>query len=154
MTIPDRAVYSYLERAGPLADALDRLLTEHGVPTPLADLIHPRLYAEVADRVTGGVWIGEVTLDGVACDHLAFRTDQVDFQIFVRGGDEPVPMRVVIDYRDEEGAPQFRANLRDWELSPDLPDELFRFVPAAGSQRVPFGELLELLLESSGRAEE
>jgi hypothetical protein len=153
MTIPNRAIYASLQRTGPLADALDYLLTEHGVPTPLADLLHPELYSEVADRVTHGVWIGQATLDGVACDHLAFRSEDVDFQLFIRSGDQPLPLRLVIDYRNAEGKPQFRASLRDWELSPDLPEEFFRFAPAAGSQRVSFHELLDLMLETDGRAE-
>jgi hypothetical protein len=153
LSIPDHRVYAYLVRKGTTAEAIDELVLEHGVPSPLADLLHPELYAEVADRVTSGIRVGEATLDGVACDQLAFRSEKLDFQIFIRKGDEPVPLRLVIDYRNAEGRPQFRATLRDWELNPDLPEELFRFVPAAGSQRVPFHELLDLLLEARGRSE-
>ena len=89
-----------------------------------------------------------MTIEGSACDHLAFLGEHLDFQLFVRRGDEPIPMRLVIDYHGEPGSPQFRARMHDWDLAAELPEDLFRFMPPAGAQRVPIPELMDLLLGS------
>jgi len=75
-----------------------------------------------------------------------FRGKRVDFQIFIRQGDEPLPVRYLIDYHAEFGSPQFRANFSNWELSPQYANALFRLVPSAGAQRVEFREFVEILL--------
>ena len=52
----------------------------------------------------------------------------------------------MIDYHEEEGRPQFRAQLHSWDWSSELSDAVFRFVPQAGTQRVRFPDLLDQLL--------
>jgi hypothetical protein len=44
----------------------------------------------------------------------------------------------VITYVGEPGRPQFRADLLDWEFGVKLSDELFRFEPPRGAERVKF----------------
>ena len=146
VAIPERRVYASMEYAGNVADAFDHLITEYGVASPLSDLLRPDLPDEIATRALSGRRLGTVEIEGTRCDHLVFRGERVDFQLFVRQGDEPVPIRFVIDYHAEPGSPQFRAQLRDWDLEPMLPDSLFRLVPPVGAQRVAFPELMDLLL--------
>lgn len=145
-TIPEQRIYASTTFEGTAAEAFDHLVAEYGAASPLSDLLRRDLPDEIADRAKSARHLGTVMIAGTPCDHLAFRGADVDFQLFVRQGDEPVPVRVAIDYRSEEGRPQFRARLHSWELSPELPDSLFRLAPPAGSQRVPFSELLDLLL--------
>lgn len=144
--LPARRVYASIEFTGSVADAFDHLVEEFGVASPLADLLRKDLPAEIESRMSSGRRLGSVTIGGTRCEHLAFRSERVDFQLFIREGDEPVPVRFLIDYHAEPGGPQFRALLHDWEWGTALPDSLFRFVPQAGAQRVPFPELLDLLL--------
>jgi hypothetical protein len=57
----------------------------------------------------------------VPCDHLAVRTaGGVDFQVWIAQGDEPLPRRIVITYKDENGQPQFWADFSNWNLAPEL----------------------------------
>jgi hypothetical protein len=144
--IPGRRIYASMEYTGTVSQAFEHLVTEYGVASPLSDLLRRDLPDEVARRVLSGRRLEAVTIAGTRCDHLAFHGERVDFQLFIRQGDEPVPLRFVIDYHAEPGSPQFRAQLRDWDWQPELPDLLFRFVPPAGAQRVAFAELLDLLL--------
>ncbi len=146
--IPGRGVYASIEFVGNVAQALDHLVTEYGMAAPLADLLRRDLSDEVASRMRSARRVGSVTIAGELCDHLAFRGERVDFQIFIRQGDEPVPLRFLIDYHAETGGPQFRARLHDWELGPELPDSLFQLRPPSGTQHVEFAELLDLLLGS------
>ncbi len=139
-------VYATLPFDGTTSEAFDYLVAEYRLQSPLFDLLHPDLPADIADRTTSARSLGPITLDGVACDHLAFRGERVDFQLYLRLGDEPVPIRLVVDYHAAPGSPQFRADLRGWDLRSDLPDSRFRLTPPPGAQRVSFPELLDLLL--------
>jgi hypothetical protein len=62
----------------------------------------------------------------------------VDFEVWIASGEQPVPLRVVITYKDAPGQPQFRANLTDWNFSPRIDKTAFTFVPQADAQPVAF----------------
>lgn len=72
----------------------------------------------------------------MACRHLAFRHPKVDRQVWIEEGERALPRRVVINYKDEPGQPQFAASLWDRSLDPGLPHALFDFVPPPGVERV------------------
>jgi hypothetical protein len=55
--------------------------------------------------------------------------DKEDVQVWIARGDEPVPRRIVITYRQIEGQPQFWAQFTDWNFSPELSDTTFTFSP-------------------------
>jgi len=145
-TLSESRIYASMEYTGSTPDALDLLVNDYGLASPLSDLFRRDLADEIADRVISARELRTVTIAGVRCDHLAFRGQRVDFQLFIQQGEEPVPVRFIIDYHTEAGSPQFRARLHDWDVAPAVPDSLFRFSPAAGAQRVPFPELMDLLL--------
>jgi len=151
---PEAGVYASMPFSGSVADALDHLVTEYDLATPLSDLLRPDFANEVESRMQSARRVGTATIDGERCDHLAFRGERVDFQIYIRQGEEPVPVRFLIDYHEEPGRPQFRTTLSSCKLSPDLPDALFQLRPPPGAQRVEFDELLELLHGPLNRPEE
>jgi hypothetical protein len=43
---------------------------------------------------------------------------------------------MVINYKDEPGEPQFTARFLSWNLSAELPDDLFQFTPPDGAQEL------------------
>jgi hypothetical protein len=49
-----------------------------------------------------------------------------------------LPRRIVITYKEENGQPQFSADLSNWNLAPDLSDALFSFTPPNGAKRIQF----------------
>ena len=142
--LPSRNAYAREEIPGTVTAALDTLVEELGVPAPLGDLIHPSLYSELAKEIESGLWVGEELLGGVVCDHFVFRTPEVDFQLWIEQGDHPLPHRLVITYRQHPGAPQFRAQLREWNIAADTPELLFSFNPPADAERLSFPKLFEL----------
>jgi hypothetical protein len=143
--VPSRNAYAREKILGTVEVALDSLVEDFGVPAPLGDLIHPDLYSELKDEIESGSWVGEELIGGVPCDHMVYRAADVDFQIWIEQGDRALPHRLVITYRQHEGAPQFRARFINWNLSAETPDDLFTFIPPAGSKRVSFSELYESL---------
>jgi hypothetical protein len=83
-----------------------------------------------------GVYVGLHEVDGVLCHHLALANDFLEWQIWVDAGKEALPRKMVINYKDEPGEPQYTARFLSWNLSVELPDDLFHFTPPEGAQEL------------------
>lgn len=132
-----RQVYATSPFEGELDGMLDHVQDELGVPTPLAELLATNLF-DLLSQSDSADWVDEQTVGGVACDHVAFRNAETGLQLWVPRAGDPLPRRIVITYERAEGRPQFRADLRDWDLAPALDDALFAFAPAEGAERIQF----------------
>jgi hypothetical protein len=134
---PNKNVYASVSRPGTLDDALKYAVDDLKLRVPLAMMLLSTLPSELDNLVVSADYV-ETTAD-VPCDHIAARTSRgVDFQVWVAQGSEPLPRRVVITYKDEEGQPQFRADLSNWNLAPDISEALFTFTPPDGADRIQF----------------
>ena len=80
----------------------------------------------------------KTALFGIPAHHLAVRNETVDYQIWIAEGSQPLPIRVVLTYKNAEGQPQFRAQLLDWNLAPEVTESMFAFAPHQGAQKIPF----------------
>ncbi len=134
----DDDVYATVARTGSIDDAIDYVVDDLQIRTPLAELLTTRLSEVVADAAEIAEWIEEASIGGVRCDHVAARNPETDVQAWVQTGELPLLRRLVITYKQAPGQPQFRATFSSWNLEADLPDSLFAFKPADGAQRVPF----------------
>ena len=84
------------------------------------------------------VLVEECSLFEVPTVHLAVRSADVDVQLWIARGPEPLPRRVVITYKNAPGQPQFRADLDDWSVAPTIDAAAFTFVPPAGAEQVMY----------------
>lgn len=105
---------------------------------PGADLIDTRSYARLMDGVKSGMYVGMAVVNGQRCHHLAYRGAEVDWQLWVREGDRPVPCRYVITSTDVAGSPQFTLQVVKWDSAPKTSAATFRFVPTAGAKTIEF----------------
>ena len=118
--------------------ALDRLFEVYGSSVPLADLLYADPYRTLMEHVESGFVVGKNSVDGTPCHHLAFMQEGLDWQIWIADGPRPVPLRLVITYVDEPGAPQYIAELSKWDFQPRLSDHYFTFRPPADSDEIEF----------------
>lgn len=135
-------VYAEVEKPGNIEDALVHLLRDLKMRMPLALMLSANFPEEMEKRLEDLAFVEVSATTDLPCVHLAGRTDQVDFQVWIPQTGNPLPKRMVIAYRDEEGQPKFWADFTDWNLSPSIPDRAFVFTPPAGTERIPF--LVEL----------
>jgi hypothetical protein len=136
---PSKNVYASVSRPGTLDDALKYAINDLKLKVPLAMMLLSTLPSELDNLVVSADYVETTTLNDVPCDHIAARTSKgVDFQVWVAQGSEPLPRRVVITYTDEPGQPQFRADLSNWNLAPDISEALFTFTPPEGADRIQF----------------
>jgi hypothetical protein len=134
--LPDENAYVSVEKPGTLDAAIDYLVDDLETPAPLHDFLKSNFYADVDDQIRSGYVIGTETLGDRTCEHLAFRTAIVDFQIWVEAGDRPLPCRLVITYKRAAGSPEFRAAFTDWDLSPLTWDRTFAYDPPEDAERL------------------
>jgi hypothetical protein len=132
-------IYATTSRQGTLDQAIKYALDDLKIRMPLALMLLSTLRSELDKLVVSADYVETTTITDVPCDHLAARTTRgVDFQVWVAQAGEPLPRRIVITYKDENGQPQFWADLSNWNLAPEVSDALFAFTPPSGAERIQF----------------
>nr|WP_281404347.1 DUF2092 domain-containing protein [Pyxidicoccus fallax] len=127
-------------QAPPTLDAtIDMAAEQLGLEAPGGDLLLSNPYAALIEDVRSGTYLGRTMLEGVPVHHLAFRNREgVDWQLWVEDGPRPLPRKYVITSRDMPGSPEYAVTLSDWNLSPRLAQDQFRFTPPRDAMRVSF----------------
>jgi hypothetical protein len=133
--------YGSIPAPGTLDEALDVACDRFGITMPLEDLIVSDPYQSAIHKIVSGTDIGPVTVLGVPCEHLAFSLGMVDWQIWLEAGAKPVPRKIVITYKDEDGTPQYTAIFSNWDFETKLPDFLFNFEPSSGAVKIDVAEI-------------
>jgi len=105
---------------------------------PAGDLLYKNAYNLLLEDVSSGYYVGSGIVDGTRCHHLAFRAKEVDWQIWIEEGDKPLPKRFIITSKWMTGAPQCIVTLKNWNLSPQLKDENFNFLPSKDMEKIDF----------------
>ena len=133
LATPQSRVYAQVNRPGTVDDAVRFFIRDLDMRLPFAVLLVSSASDDLRRRTRQIDYVEETRLAGVTVHHLAGRTDSVDYQVWVRDGDTPLPVRLVLTYPDADGQPQFRADFRDWDLAPALPDDAFVFTAPDGA---------------------
>ncbi len=131
-------MYDTTRQPGDIDASLDFLAEQLGVPRQLRDFFSKDLTASLGSAMKSGYHVGEAMISGVLCDHLALRSETEDVQVWIAQGDEPVPRRIIIAYRQIEGQPRFWAQFTEWDFSPELSETTFTFSPPEGATRIHF----------------
>lgn len=119
-----------------LSDAVTRLSEEYRVAVPFVDLLSGDV-AELwlGDDVLSVDYIGESWVEGWWTDHVAVRKPGVEFELWIRQGDEPFPAKIALVLTDEPGLPGNTARFREWAT--EIPKgSIPSFKPPEGSERV------------------
>jgi hypothetical protein len=118
-----------------------RLRDEFGVPIPGADLLLSGAYDEMMEDVLDAKHIGRGVIDGVECEHLAFRNNDVDWQIWIQLGSRPIPRKYVITNKAVTGAPQYTLRIKEWKTDVQVLADAFAFKPPADAKKVDIKSL-------------
>ena len=84
--------------------------------------------------------LGSGVIRGIECDHLAFRTNEVDWQIWIAQGNRPYPCRYVITSKKIQGFPQYTIDVRSWKTGAEVATAFSAEVPA-GAKKVNPGDV-------------
>jgi hypothetical protein len=98
-------------------------------------------YEQLIPLVTDAKDLGSGVIGGVECDHLAFRTDEVDWQIWIAQGAKRYPCRYVITSSKVAGAPQYTIDVRGWKAGAEVASDNFAPAIPAGAKQMKAGDL-------------
>ena len=134
---PALGYYASVPLSGSIAEVLDAAAEEYGVVPPLVDLFHWSDPAADPHEILKAEYVGPATVDGVETYQFAFREADVDWQIWIRRGDAPVPVKVAIVDRIDPTQPEFTARLT-WNTSPGFSADTFAFNPDGDDRPILF----------------
>ena len=86
----------------------------------------------------------------MTCRQLAFRTDEVDWQLWIEEGERPLPCCYTITSRWVYAAPQYTVTFTNWRTNPDLPTKTFQFTAPDGTKSTTVKEFKESLKQAEG----
>jgi len=141
---PAQKYYSTVEFTGALHQLVDRLEERYGVQLPLQDLFLFGTPSAPLDKIESAMNAGQDIVGGDVCDHYAFRQGSIDWQIWIRTGDKPLPRKLVIVNRGDEARPQ-SVSLITWKLNPEINAAAFTFTPPKGAKKI------EMVAAKSGK---
>lgn len=133
----DDNIFAQVEKPGTIDEALIYLVRDLQFKLPLARMLHTGFAQQLEKMITAVSYVEEDVLFDVVTDHLAVRAENIDMQLWVAQGDEPLPRRIVITYMNAPGQPQFRGDFTDWSLAPKVAADSFTFTPPADAEQVP-----------------
>jgi hypothetical protein len=134
----DKNVYA-TETAPPTLDAaIDDARDRLHIDAPAGDLLVPDSYHALTDGLVTGRYVGREPLGNGMAHHIAVTKKDVDYQLWIADGAQPVPLRYVITSKDLPGQPQFTAELHNWQPNAAVPADSFAFTPRSGGKRIAF----------------
>ncbi|SDZ09795.1 DUF2092 domain-containing protein [Nitrosomonas sp. Nm33] len=139
---PAEDVYAQTTKIGGIDEAVMYFLRDLGMRLPLAMLLTSRLPEELDRRTQTLDYVEDTVVDGKPVHHLAGRTETVDYQVWIIKGAKPLPLQIVLTYKNVEGQPDYRAKLSDWNLNPKIKNTLFAFTPPKGVRKIAFAAQL------------
>ena len=138
LTIYGKSLQGYVQKdlAGTIDQAITAIESGSGLSMPGADLLFSDPYAVLSSGIRSSGYYGTAYVAGVRCHHLAFRTATVDWQIWVKDGDEPLPMKYVITSKRIATSPQYSVVLSNWNTKPAIAANRFQFVAPQGARKL------------------
>lgn len=134
-------LYTQLDVPGTIDHLIDELKVTHHRPLPAADLLLSNSYDELMRDVVDVKDLGSGVIGGIECDYLAFRTDEVDWQIWIAQGRHPYPYRFVIASKLVGGEPQYTIQTRDWKTGGEVAATDFHFKNKTKAEKVDLKDL-------------
>jgi hypothetical protein len=140
---PHKGFYGSAAAKPTIRETIEWAEDEYGIEVPLADLFDWGSERAPIDEIEVAFLVGSARINGVNCAHFAFRTAEVDWEVWVETGTRPLPRKFTITDRTQEDLPRFEATLT-WSTLEDFEDVIFMFDPPASAARIPLATLSEM----------
>jgi hypothetical protein len=129
--------YGTMPITGSLETMLRTASEKMGIDFPLADLLADRPGQSFLEGVITGIKVGDATIEGQACNHFFFvQPPGIELELWSEANDRALPRRIAITYRSIPGEPQFLAEMSDWKLGLNPPNDAFVIKLPADATRV------------------
>ena len=136
--------FAQIEAPGSIDQLIDHLRDQTSMQLPGADLLLSNPYDVLMSDVIDAKHIGQGVINGVDCEHLAFRDADTDWQIWIEIGPHPIPRQFIITSKAVTGGPQYTLRIKDWKTDATVSADTFVFSPPADSKKVDVSALSEI----------
>jgi len=126
-------VYAQAKSPGTIDDTVKYVVATLGVRLPLARMLVTTLPKELTS-ISSDIESIEINTLKSPTHHIAGRTDNVDFQVWLTN--DNLPERILLTYKNEPGQPQFRSTFSNWNLDSNISDTTFTFTPPKGAEKI------------------
>lgn len=130
-------IFDKTPQHGDVHESLDFVASYSGSSREIASFLTRQLTQSLS-TMQSGLSLGKSTIDGVVCDHLVLRSENRDGQVWIARGDEPTPRRMLITHRNKLEKPRFWIQFDEWDLSPEISEATFNYLPPEGAEKVDY----------------
>ena len=134
----DLDLYATKVAAPSIDQVVKNIEANYGFTIPLSNLFVSDPCAAVTSDIQKSVFVGSNMVNRVPGYHILFTGEERDWQIWVSQARQPLPMKVVITYKNLPGAPQYTAVLSRWNFISKIPADTFTFEPPVGAISIEF----------------
>jgi hypothetical protein len=131
LTLYDPIPGTYAVVSGPASiDAMvEKLEKERGLALPLAEFAESDPFAVLTRGVDLTHYVGVHDVEGIFCHHVVLQRPDLDLQVFVEVGEMPLPRKLVFEYPNQTGSPQFTASITEWSFDSPPADRFAAKLP-------------------------
>lgn len=137
---PRANYYASAPVTGTSGEVIRQAREKFDIDFPLADLFTFGADPAAMSRITSAIPIGLETINGQSCAQHAMRQEGIDWQVWIREGDNPLPCKIVITTTSDPSMPQYSA-VMTWEPRQAFADGTFTYAPSASSRRIALGNV-------------
>jgi hypothetical protein len=132
--------YAQAENPGSVDQLIATLRNKFQRPLPAADLLFSDAYTQLMPNVLEVKDLGDGVIRGQNCDHIAGRSKNADWQIWIAQGDRPYPCRFVITTSSVPLAPEYTLDIRSWKTGSEVAADPFK-ADVTGARKIETSEL-------------
>ena len=137
VTAPKENYFARLGAKATVRETLAWAAQTFGIEVPLADLFDWGTPESSEASIREGFRVGKARIGGVECEHWAFREAELDWEIWIRTGDSPLPLKLSTVNIADPSRPRYEAVLA-WTEGAEFADDIFLQSPAADAKRIEF----------------
>ena len=129
-------VYGQVEVSPTIEEMVDDLDYDYDIVVPFQDLLAGRARELFLETPESSWYVGESWVMGAWTHHVALRNEEVDYELWIQKDGDPLPLRIAINWKHEEGGPSYVAHFRKWITSPTFDDAMFVFTPPSDARQI------------------
>ena len=141
---PGLRTYAQITGARSVDQLIGELEQRYGFAGPGADLLLSNVYDAMMKGVLEAKYLGIGIVGGLKCDHIAFRNQETDWQLWVQIGADPIPRKFVITSKAVAAAPEYTVVVKDWKTGFEVAPGTFAFKPPPDTKKGTISDLADL----------
>ncbi|GAA4322481.1 DUF2092 domain-containing protein [Pontixanthobacter gangjinensis] len=131
----DENNYSVIDAPSDIITMMDSIYRNFDIEFPAADIFFPGFVDILLEDFPHIEYLGEKEVDGINCFHIMAVNENTNLQLWVANNAFFLPERFLIIHKDDLNK-QYEVNFKNWEINPDLPEEMFSFEPPPKAKNI------------------